>query len=121
MIIIEEKHGRKHFYGCCLQAFSKQEIIKCHIKDCFKINGKQRIIMSKKDECNRFKKHESILVPEDNGKQNSEESYRNKYQRHIGCRYGYKLVCVDDSFSKPFSIFFSSMIKEIMKLKYEQE
>ena len=32
-----------------------------------------------------------------------------------------KLVCVGDSFSKPFSIFFSSMIKEIMKLKYEQE
>ena len=47
--------------------------------------------MSKKDECSRFKKHESILVPENNGKQNSEESYSNKYQRHIGCSYGYKI------------------------------
>ena len=39
---------RKHFYRCCLKAFSTEEISKCHIKDCFKINGKQRIKMSKK-------------------------------------------------------------------------
>ena len=26
------------------------EILKCHVKDCFKINGKQRIIMPKKGE-----------------------------------------------------------------------
>ena len=25
-----------------------EEILKCHIKDCFKINGNQRIIMPKK-------------------------------------------------------------------------
>ena len=29
---------------------------------------------------------ESILVPEDNGKQNPKESYTNKYQKHIACR-----------------------------------
>ena len=45
---------------------------------------------------------ESILVPEDNGKQNLNESYTNKYQKHVACSYGYKLVCVDDKFSKPF-------------------
>ena len=28
---------------------------------------------------------ESILVPEDNGKQNPEESYTNKYQKHVDC------------------------------------
>ena len=44
---------------------------------------------------------EGILVPEDNGKQNPEESYTNKYQKHIPGFYGYKLVCVDDRFSKP--------------------
>ena len=38
---------------------------------------------------------ESILVPEDNGKQNEEESYINKYQKHIACSYGDKLVCID--------------------------
>ena len=48
---------------------------------------------------------ESILVPEDNGKQNLNDSYTNKYQKHVGCRYGDKLVCVDDKFSKPFKLY----------------
>ena len=26
-------------------------------------------------------------------------SYMNKYQKHVACSYGYKLVCVDDKFS----------------------
>ena len=48
---------------------------------------------------------ESILEPENNGKQNIEESYINKYQKHIACSYGYKLVHVDDNFSKPFKTY----------------
>ena len=82
----------------------------------FKVNGKQRIIMPKKVNMliiiRKIKSpfiiyadFESILVPEDNGKQNPEESYTNKYQKHIACSYGYKLVCVDDKFSKPFKTF----------------
>ena len=47
---------------------------------------------------------ESILVPEDNGKQNPNKSYTNKYQKHTACSYGYELACVDDKFSKPFDI-----------------
>ena len=42
--------GRKHFCRYCLQAFRTEEILKRHIKDCFKINDKQRIIMPKKGE-----------------------------------------------------------------------
>ena len=45
---------------------------------------------------------ESILVPGDNGNQNPEKFYSSRYQRHIACSYGYKLVYVDDKFSKPF-------------------
>ena len=33
---------------------------------------------------------ESILVPEDNGKQNPNDSYTNKYQKHVACSYVYK-------------------------------
>ena len=64
---------------------------------------------------------ESSLVPEDNGKQNPKESHTNRYQQHIAWRYGYKLVCIDDKFSKPFKTylvedavynFMNSMIKE---------
>ena len=45
---------------------------------------------------------ESILVPEDNGKQNSDDCYTNKCQKHVACIYGNKLVCLDDKFRKPF-------------------
>ena len=64
---------------------------------------------------------ESILVPQNNGKQNPNESFTNKYQKHVACSYGYKLVCVDDKFSKPFKSylgkytvcnFINSMIRE---------
>ena len=60
-------------------------------------------------------------MPGDNGKQNPDEPYMNKYQKHIACSYGYKLVCVDDKFIKPFKSylvegivynFINSMIEE---------
>ena len=44
---------------------------------------------------------ESILLPEDNGKQNPEESYTKKDQNTlpvVSC----KLECVNGKFSKPF-------------------
>ena len=40
--------GRKNFCRHFLQACSTEETLKCHIKDCFKIDGKQRIILPKK-------------------------------------------------------------------------
>ena len=40
-----------------------------------------------------------ILVPEDNDKG---KSYTNNYQKHVACRDGYKLLCVDDKFHNPF-------------------
>ena len=33
---------RKHFCRYCLQAFSTEEILERHIKDCLKVNGKQK-------------------------------------------------------------------------------
>ena len=48
---------------------------------------------------------ESILVPEDNGKQNPDESSTNKFQKHVLCRCGYKLVCVNHKFSKSFKSY----------------
>ena len=102
-----------------MQAFSSEEILKSHIKYCFKINGKQTIKMSTNDKYIKFKnlegkvkspfkiyaEFESILVPEHNGKQNPNESQTNKYQKHVGCSYGYKLVHVNDKFSKPFKSY----------------
>ena len=45
------------------------------------------------------------LVQEDNGKQNPEESYSNKCQKHVACTYDYKLVCGDVKLSKPFKSY----------------
>ena len=110
----------------------QKKYIKRHVKDCLKINGKQIIKMPKKGENVRFKNYErkikspfvdfkSILVPQDNEKQNSEESYTSKYQKHFTSSYCYKFVCVDDTFSKPFKSilgenavynFINRMIKE---------
>ena len=41
-----------------LQVSGTEEILKSDIKDCFKINGKQRIQMPKKGEYLRFKSFE---------------------------------------------------------------
>ena len=62
-------------------------------------------------------------MPEDNGKQNPEESYskKQKNKKNIARSYVYKLACVDDKFSKLFKTnlgkgavykFFNRMIKE---------
>ena len=45
------------------------------------------------------------LVQEDNGKQNPEESYSNKCQKHVACTYDYKLVCGDVKLSKSFKSY----------------
>ena len=41
---------RKHICCYCLQAFRTADVLKCHIKDCFKINGKERIKLPTKGE-----------------------------------------------------------------------
>ena len=75
-------------------------------------------------------------MPENNGKQNLEESYTNKYEKHIACSYCYKLVCIDDRFSNSFKTylredavynFINSMIEEskccsnVIKKNFRQE
>ena len=137
--------GIKHFCYYYLHAFITEEILKHHIKDYFKINGKQTIKMPKKGEYVKFKNFEknkikspftiyadfeSILVHEDNGKQNPNKSYTSKYQKHVACSYSYKLVCIGDKFSKPFKSylnkdhvynFISSTIEESKSLSNKME
>ena len=47
-IIILYTVEKKYFYHYFLQAFSTEEILKRHVKDCFKINCKQKIITPRK-------------------------------------------------------------------------
>ena len=64
---------------------------------------------------------ENISIPGNNGKQNPDGSYRNKDENRCGYSYGYKVVFVDDQFSKLFKSclgqdalhkFISSIAKE---------
>ena len=60
LCIIEKKNVCRY----CLQDFSTAKISKLHIKDCFKINGKQRIIIPKIGEYVKFKNYErKIKLP----------------------------------------------------------
>ena len=79
------------------------------------------IKMAKKVEPDKFKKKknnrkikspfiiyadvEVSLVRESNEKENPDQSSTNKYQNHVVCSLGYKLVCVDDKFRKPFESY----------------
>ena len=66
---------------------------------------------------------ESILVREEIGEQIPNESDTKQYHKHVACSFGYKLVCLDHKFSRPFKSkldentytvydFLSSMIEE---------
>ena len=112
---------RKHFCRYCLQSLRAAQILNRHVSDYFKINGKQMIKMTKKVEAVKFKNYTSkikslfqiygdleiilILVPENNGKQNTDESYMNKYQNHVGCSFGYNIVYAEYHFRKPFKSY----------------
>ena len=61
---------------------------------------------------------EIILVPENNKRQIPDESYTNKYQKHVVCSYGYKLVCVHDKFSKLFKSYLLKMMFTDLRIAY---
>ena len=80
--------------------------------------------------------NESTLVPKHSKNQNSDDSYANKYQKHVACIYDYGLVCVDDTFGQRLKsylgedalyYFINTMIKQseyctnIMKKYFNQE
>ena len=60
-------------------------------------------------------------MPENNGKQNLEEPYTNKYPKHIVCSYDYKLVCVDDKFSKDFKHIWNKMLKTTLLIIWSKK
>ena len=83
-----------------------------HGKDCLILNGRQRIKLEKGFiEFNNFNKmipslfkiyadFECLLKNVDIGINNDCFSYTTKYQDHIPCCFPYKLVCIDDKYSK---------------------
>ena len=84
-----------------------------HKEDFLSINGKQSVILEEGIiEFKSYFKH--IPVPfkiyadlECNlrGVKSYEGSYTKKYQDHIPCSFAYKVVCIDDRFTKPIVVY----------------
>ena len=108
--------SKKYFCKCCLQCFSSEKgLIECK-ENCLIINGKQRVEL--KSESITFKNYfkqlplsfkiyadfECILKKvESSSKING--SFAEKYQDHVPCSFAYKLVCVDNKFSKKVVLY----------------
>ena len=97
----------------CLQCFSSKNVLIKHKENCLSINGKQSVKLEegiiKFENC--FKQ---IPVPskiyadfECNFKKVkcNEGSYTEKYQDHIPSSFAYKVVFIDDKFTKPTIIY----------------
>ena len=99
-----------------LQCFSSEKTLIKHKENCLIINGKQSIKL--KSGSIKFKNYfkklatpsksyadfESLLKGiKSNYKNNA--SYTEKYQDHIPCSFSYKVVCIDNKFSKKVVLY----------------
>ena len=104
--------NKKWFCKICLQCFSSEKVLKEHGRDCLLINGGQNVKFKKgfiefKNYSRQipvpfkiYSDFECFLKSVDCGVDNDCFSYTKKYQDHIPCSFAYKLVCIDDKFSK---------------------
>ena len=123
---------RKHFCMHCLQCFSTEEVLSKHKTNCMVINGEQAIRMPRKgNNILQFQNYhkqmpapfiifaelEAITKKIQGCQPNNTQSYTDKFQKHTGCSYGYKVVCCcDDKYTKPVQIYRDQKpIKKFMK------
>ena len=102
--------NKKYFCKSCLQCFSCKNLLTEHKEVCLSINGAQSIRFKKGtfEFKNQLKKNTSSNADFECNLKNVESyegSYSKKYQDHVPCSFAYKLVCVDDKFSKEIVIF----------------
>ena len=84
-----------------------------HKEDCLSINGKQSVNLGKgiTELENYFKQLPVPFKIYANFECNLrdveiyEESYTKEYHEHVPCSYAYKVICIDDSFSKSIVAF----------------
>ena len=106
------KHkGKEYFCKNCLQCFSSENVLLEHKEDCLVINGKQNVkleegVISFENYFRQipvpfkiYADFECILKNVDNDI-NNDISYTRKYQDHIPCSFAFKIVCVDNKYSK---------------------
>ena len=103
-----------------VQCFRTNEILAKHKSNCMIINGEQTITMPEEGSTVQFQNYhkqtpapfviyadfEAITEKVSGCQPDGVKSYTDKYQKHTGCSYGYKLVCCyDDKYSKSVKIY----------------
>ena len=112
---------KKYFCMHCLQCFSSKDILTKRKTNCMVINAEQAIRMPQKGknilQFQNYHKQMPVLfviyadfdaITEkiQGCEPNNTQSYTDKYQKHTGCSYGYKVVCCyDDQYVKPVQIY----------------
>ena len=108
-----KNENKKWLCRSCLQCFSSENVLIKHKDNCLSINGKQSVNLEKGiiEFENYFKQ---LPVPfkiyadfESNLRDVEifEGSYTKKYHEHAPCSYAFKVVCIDDRFSKSIVVF----------------
>ena len=105
--------NKKWFCKSCLQCFSSENVLTKHKEDCLSINGQQSINLEKGSI--KFKNYfKQLPVPFKiyadfechlKNVECCEGTYIKKYHEHVPCGYAYKVVCIDDKFSKPIVVY----------------
>ena len=100
-----------------MQCFNCKNVSIEHNKDCLLINGKQNVklengFISFKNYSKQipapfkiYADFECILKNVDSSINNNDTSYTKKYQDHVPCSFAYKVVCVDNRFSKKIVLY----------------
>ena len=124
--------NKKYFCKSCLQCFSSENVLNNHKEDCSLINGKQNVKLEKgfisfKNYSRQipvpFKIYADfgcILKGCNVGVDNDCFSYTRKYQNHVPCGFAYKVVCIDNRFSKDVVLYrekdvVSKFIRSVLK------
>ena len=105
--------NKKWFCRSCLQCFSRESVLVKHKENCLSINGKQSVKLEERitEFENYFKQ---IPVPFKiyadfdcnlRSVESYEGSYTKKYQDHVPCSFAYKVVSIDDKFTKPVVVY----------------
>ena len=112
-----KKKNKKYFCKSCLQCFSSESVLLEHKKYCLLINGGQNVKLEKGFiEFKNFNRQvsvpfkiyadfECLLKSVDSSVDNDCFLYTRKYQDHNPCSFAYKVVCVDDKFSKDLVLY----------------
>ena len=130
--------SKKHFCKYCLQSFSSERDLVKHIDTCLNINGKQTVKL--RSSSIKFKNYFKQLAVSfkiyayfecivkrvkstDRGDRDDNALYTEIFRKHIPCSFAYKVVCIDDEFSKTVVLYrgkntVNKFIKAILK-EYE--